>query len=62
MAIGDSVSDLEMAPHVGRLWLTANGRRHPEMERSPPPTRAVRWAAGEVGLGWAQAVRDALAS
>ena len=25
VAIGDSVSDLEMAPAVGRLWITANG-------------------------------------
>ena len=25
VAIGDSVSDLDMAPAVGRLWITANG-------------------------------------
>ncbi len=50
VAIGDSVSDLEMAPAVGRLWITANGaavdgmaglhRRRPERARH----RRRRWA------------------
>jgi hydroxymethylpyrimidine pyrophosphatase-like HAD family hydrolase len=60
VAIGDSVSDLEMAPAVSRLWITANGAAVDGM--------AERLAAvpnGEVtdepmGEGWAQAVRASL--
>ena len=47
VAIGDSVSDLDMAPAVGRLWITANGAavdgmaglhgRRPERAASPTP-------------------------
>ena len=61
VAIGDSVSDLEMAPAVGRLWITANGaavdgmaephRRRPQRRASPTPP---------MGEGWAQAVRASL--
>lgn len=65
VAVGDSASDLTMAPHVGRMWVVANGAAAPHM----PPLLAgvrseghdVRVAAGEVGLGWAEAARDALA-
>ena len=62
VAIGDRVSDLEMAPAVGRLWITANGaavdghgrgdRRRPERDRRP---------TAPMGEGWAQAVRAAVA-
>lgn len=60
VAIGDSVSDLEMAPAVGRLWITANGAAVDGMtERlAAVPNAAVTEAA--MGEGWAQAVRDSL--
>lgn len=64
VAVGDSASDLGMAAYVGRTWVVANGATAPHM---PPLLAAqrsaghdVRVTAGEVGAGWAEAVRDAL--
>jgi hydroxymethylpyrimidine pyrophosphatase-like HAD family hydrolase len=60
VAIGDSASDLEMAGHVGRMWMVANGAAAPRM---PPLLDAARAAGQDVrvtthplGLGWAEAV------
>jgi hypothetical protein len=60
IAIGDSASDLVMAPHVGRFHLVSNGARS-------APVRALAEAAANVviedqalGLGWASAVRSAV--
>ncbi|MGY1739200.1 MULTISPECIES: HAD-IIB family hydrolase [unclassified Blastococcus] len=60
VAIGDSVSDLEMAPAVGRLWITANGAEVDGMadRLDAVPNAAVTGAA--MGEGWAQAVRASL--
>jgi phosphoglycolate phosphatase-like HAD superfamily hydrolase len=64
VAIGDSASDLTMAPEVGTMWVVANGARSPAMPPLLAELRAaghdVRVAAGEVGLGWAEAVRVSL--
>jgi hydroxymethylpyrimidine pyrophosphatase-like HAD family hydrolase len=64
VAVGDSASDLTMAAEVGRTWLVANGAAAPHMGPLVAGARAagvdVRVAAGAVGLGWAEAVRDAL--
>ena len=64
VAVGDSASDLTMAAEVGRTWLVANGAAAPHMGPLLAGARAasvdVRVAAGAVGLGWAEAVRDAL--
>ncbi len=62
VAIGDSVSDLEMAPAVGRLWITANGAAVDGMADliAAVPNVAVTDAA--MGEGWAQAVRTGLSS
>lgn len=60
IAIGDSVSDLNMAPYVDRFWLTENGARQPHMAALVAVHPNVRVCAEAVGLGWAQAVRDAL--
>lgn len=60
LGIGDSASDLEMAPHVSELWLTANGARHDHMSELIATCRNVRVAAEPLGLGWVQAVRAAL--
>ena len=65
VAVGDSASDLTMAPHVSRLWVVANGAAAPHMPPLLAGARAagqdVRVAAGAVGLGWAEAVRHTLA-
>lgn len=60
VAIGDSVSDLEMAPAVGRLWIVSNGAAADGMtERlAAIPNAPVTTAA--MGNGWAQAVRASL--
>ncbi len=60
VAVGDSVSDLDMAPAVGGLWITANGA---EVDGMAPllaavPNATVTGAA--MGEGWAQAVRASL--
>jgi hydroxymethylpyrimidine pyrophosphatase-like HAD family hydrolase len=60
VAVGDSVSDLEMAPAVGRLWVTANGAAvHGMTERLSAVPNAVVTDA-PMGEGWAQAVLAAL--
>ncbi len=60
VAIGDSVSDLEMAPAVGWLWITANGAAVDGMaERLGAVPNAVV-TDGAMGQGWAQAVRASL--
>ncbi|MGY1621208.1 HAD hydrolase family protein [Geodermatophilus sp. SYSU D00965] len=60
VAIGDSASDLEMAPAVGRLWITANGATVDGMADllAAVPNASVTEAA--MGEGWAQAVRASL--
>jgi hypothetical protein len=60
VAIGDSVSDLEMAPAVGRLWITANGAAADGMARRIDAVPNVSVTAGAMGEGWAQAVRASL--
>ncbi|SNR84457.1 HAD family phosphatase [Blastococcus mobilis] len=60
VAIGDSVSDLDMAPAVGRLWITANGASADGMTGlldAVPNATVTRAAMGE---GWAQAVLASL--
>jgi hypothetical protein len=60
VAIGDSVSDLDMAPSVGRLWITANGAAVDGMAEllAAVPNAAV--TEGSMGEGWAQAVRASI--
>jgi hypothetical protein len=60
VAVGDSVSDLEMAPAVGRLFITANGAAVPGMAEAIAALPDVAATAGAMGLGWAEAVRAAL--
>jgi len=61
IAIGDSASDLDMAPYVCRLWLVANGAAEPHMAELVAAHDNVVVTDAAVGLGWAQAVRSALA-
>jgi hydroxymethylpyrimidine pyrophosphatase-like HAD family hydrolase len=60
VAIGDSVSDLEMAPAVGRLWITANGAGVEGMADRLAAVPNVTVTDAPMGEGWAQAVRASL--
>jgi hydroxymethylpyrimidine pyrophosphatase-like HAD family hydrolase len=60
VAIGDSVSDLEMAPAVDRLWITANGAAVPGMAELVSAVPNVTVTDAPMGEGWAQAVLASL--
>lgn len=60
VAIGDSVSDLEMAPAVARLWVTANGAAVPGMAALVAAVPNVSVTDAPMGEGWAQAVLASL--
>ena len=60
IAIGDSVSDLEMAPAVSRLWITANGAAVDGMAGLIAAVPNAVVTDGAMGEGWAQAVRASL--
>jgi hypothetical protein len=60
VAIGDSVSDLEMAAAVGRLWITANGAAVPGMAELLTAVPNATVTDEPMGLGWAQAVLASL--
>jgi hydroxymethylpyrimidine pyrophosphatase-like HAD family hydrolase len=62
VAIGDSVSDLDMAPAVGRLWITANGAAVDGMADRIAAVPNASVTERPMGEGWAQAVREALSS
>ena len=60
VAIGDSASDLEMAPAVGRLWITANRAEVDGMAGLLAAVPNVSVTDEPMGVGWAQAVRASL--
>jgi hydroxymethylpyrimidine pyrophosphatase-like HAD family hydrolase len=60
VAIGDSVSDLDMAPSVGRLWITANGAAAEGMAALLAGVPNVSVTDSPMGEGWAQAIRASL--
>jgi hydroxymethylpyrimidine pyrophosphatase-like HAD family hydrolase len=60
IAIGDSVSDLEMAPAVGRLWITANGAAVDGMTTLMDAVPNVTVTDRAMGEGWAQAIRASM--
>ncbi|MEU2350450.1 HAD hydrolase family protein [Modestobacter sp. NPDC049651] len=60
VAVGDSMSDLEMAPAVGRLFITANGAAVDGMAGAIAALPNVTVTDGAMGDGWAQAVRASL--
>ncbi|SOC47374.1 hypothetical protein SAMN05660748_0782 [Blastococcus aggregatus] len=60
VAIGDSISDLDMAPAVGRLWITANGAAVDGMAARIATVPNATVADAPMGHGWAQAVRASL--
>jgi hypothetical protein len=60
VAIGDSVSDLDMAPAVHRLWITANGAAVDGMAGLLAAVPNACVTDGAMGEGWAQAVRASI--
>jgi hydroxymethylpyrimidine pyrophosphatase-like HAD family hydrolase len=60
VAIGDSVSDLDMATAVGRLWITANGAEVDGMRARLDAVPHAAVTGAPMGEGWAQAVRASL--
>ena len=60
IAIGDSASDLVMAPHVGRFHLVSNGARSAAVRAAAEAADNVVIEDEALGLGWAAAVRSAL--
>jgi hypothetical protein len=60
VAVGDSVSDLEMAPAVGRLWVTANGAAVHGMADLLTAVPNATVTDAPMGEGWAQAVLASL--
>lgn len=62
VAVGDSVSDLEMAPYVARLFLVANGAAAPATATAAAALDNVTVCTGTNGSGWVEAVRWALQS
>ena len=60
IAVGDSVSDLEMAPAVRRLWITANGAAVDGMAQRLAAVPNVTVTDAPMGEGWAQAVSASL--
>lgn len=60
LAIGDSASDLAMAPEVGAFSLVENGARAPHMRELITRHANVRVESGSHGAGWSAAVRRAV--
>jgi hydroxymethylpyrimidine pyrophosphatase-like HAD family hydrolase len=60
VAIGDSISDLDMAPAVGKLWITANGAAVDGMAERIAAVPNAAATDGAMGEGWAQAIRASL--
>ena len=60
VAVGDSLSDLDMASHVKQLFLVANGGAEPSIRAAADKLPNVTVCDDSVGLGWAQAARQAV--
>ena len=57
VAVGDSLSDLEMASHVDRFFLVSNGAEVPSIREAADTIPNVTICGGPVGAGWAEAAR-----
>ncbi len=57
VAVGDSLSDLEMAPHVKRFFLVRNGAEVADIKAAADALPNVTICDGPLGAGWAQAAR-----
>jgi hypothetical protein len=56
-AVGDSLSDLDMAPYVERFFLVANGADVPEIRAAALEHPNVTICDGPLGAGWAEAAQ-----
>ena len=61
IAIGDSLSDLDMASQVQRFFLVSNGGAVPSIRDAAAAVPNVTTCDGAVGIGWAEAARWAAA-
>jgi len=60
--VGDAYADLDVAPVVGRVFITGNGlAHHPEMETEAKRYGNVTFTAGHYGDGFAECVQALLA-
>ena len=57
VAVGDSLSDLDMAEYVERFFLVANGGAVPSIREAANRLANVTICDGAVGQGWAEAAR-----
>lgn len=60
IAVGDSASDLTMAPEVGRFFMMANGAMHPHMGPLIAEHDNVTVTQGWCGAGFVEAVASVL--
>ena len=60
IAVGDSASDLTMAPYVGRFFLVANGATHPHMPPLVAGHENSTITTGTNGAGFVEAANHAL--
>jgi phosphoglycolate phosphatase-like HAD superfamily hydrolase len=62
VAVGDSLSDLEMSHYVDRFFLVSNGAEVPEIREAAQSLPNVTICAGPLGAGWSEAARYCAAS
>jgi hydroxymethylpyrimidine pyrophosphatase-like HAD family hydrolase len=60
VAVGDSLSDLEMSRYVDHFFLVSNGAEVPEIREAAEALPNVTICAGPLGAGWAEAARYCL--
>ena len=60
IAVGDSLSDLDMAGYVKQMFVVSGGAATPSISTAAQGLSNVTACDGDVGLGWAQAARWAV--
>jgi hypothetical protein len=57
VAVGDSLSDLDMANYVRRFFLVSNGAEVRSIRQAAEALPNVTICSGPLGFGWAEAAR-----
>jgi hydroxymethylpyrimidine pyrophosphatase-like HAD family hydrolase len=57
VAVGDSLSDLDMSHYVDRFFLVSNGAEVPSIREAAEQLSNVTICHGPLGFGWAEAAR-----
>ena len=57
VAVGDSLSDLDMAHYVDRFFLVSNGAEVPSIREAAEELPNVTICKGPLGFGWGEAAR-----